>query len=274
MNTKFFDKAIRILFIFVVIVAIFYTSSKNAMAQDPEPVKVGLVTDETGIDEMSFNWMANQGLENAENHLGIEGTLYESDSPDDYEALLQQCADEGNQLCFSVGFLMAYATDVVATANPDTAFAILDMNNDAGLPNLRGIRFDEKEAGYLAGALAGKMTGSNAVGVVGGWEIQPVVDFAEGYRNGAQCANPDVDAFIQYTYEWNDPVLGAETAQDMINQGADVIFAAAGATGNGAILHSAEQGVWSIGVDTDQYVSLFGNGGVVGAENTVVPRWV
>ena len=266
MNTKYLDKALGTLAIFVVIVAIFGTSNRNVMAQDPFPVKVGLVTDENGIADMSFNWMAYQGLENAENILGIDGTLYESAGPNDYEPLLQLCADDGNQLCFSVGFLMAHDTDVVATANPGTAFAILDMNNDANLPNLRGIRFDEKEVGYLAGALAGKMTNNNAVGVVGGWPIQPVVDFAEGYRNGAQCANPELDVLIQYINDWNNPELGVATAQEMIVNGADVIFAAAGATGNGAILSSAQQGVWSIGVDTDQYLTTFENGTVTGAD--------
>ncbi|MFZ5920951.1 MAG: BMP family ABC transporter substrate-binding protein [Chloroflexota bacterium] len=227
------------------------------------PTKVGLVTDEGGVDDLSFNMMAYQGLQQAETDLGITGTLYESASSDDYVPLLQQCADDGNDLCFAVGFSMADAIASVANANPDTAFAILDVDQENPPANLRGIRFDEKQAGYLAGALAGKM--GEIVGVVGGIAVPAVVGFVEGYRNGAQCANPNATVLIEYTGTFTDPALGAATAQNMIDQGAHVIFGAAGGTGNGAILYSAGQGIRSIGVDTDQYLTLFGNGAVPGS---------
>ncbi|MEW5828230.1 MAG: BMP family ABC transporter substrate-binding protein, partial [Chloroflexota bacterium] len=227
------------------------------------PTKVGLVTDEGGVDDLSFNMMAYQGLQQAETDLGIIGTLYESASSDDYVPLLQQCADDGNDLCFAVGFSMADAIASVANANPDTAFAILDVDQENPPANLRGIRFDEKQAGYLAGALAGKM--GEIVGVVGGIAVPAVVGFVEGYRNGAQCANPNATVLIEYTGTFTDPALGAATAQNMIDQGAHVIFGAAGGTGNGAILYSAGQGIRSIGVDTDQYLTLFGNGAVPGS---------
>lgn len=230
------------------------------------PVKVGLVTDVGGTADNSWNWLANQGLLQAETELGIDGTLYEPASSDEYATLLQQCVNDGNQLCFGVGFLMTDAVSAAAAANPGTKFAILDVSLETPPANLRGITFDEKQVGYLAGALAGKMTGSNKVGVVGGMEIPPVVAFAEGYRNGAQCANSNANVTINYTGSFNDPILGETTAQTMIADGADVIFAAAGETGNGAILYSSQHEVWSIGVDTDQYISVFGNGTVDGSD--------
>jgi basic membrane protein A and related proteins len=101
--------------------------------------------------------------------------------------------------------------------------------------------------------------------VVGGMEIPPVVHFAEGYRNGAQCANGRARVLINYTGTFVEPNLGAQVAQQMIAQGADVIFGAAGSTGNGAILTATQSGRWGIGVDSDQYYTLFDNGLVAGA---------
>jgi basic membrane lipoprotein Med (substrate-binding protein (PBP1-ABC) superfamily) len=228
--------------------------------------KVGLVTTESGSGDLSFNYMAYQGLLQAEALLGVVGTVYEPATNADYETELQQCVADGNVLCFAVGFGMADAITNVATANPGVLFAILDYPLDTYPANLRGITFNEKQAGYLAGALAGKMTGTNVIGVVAGMEIPPVVAFVEGYRNGAQCVGTNVNVLKNYTGTFTDPVLGATVSADMINLGADVIFGAAGETGNGAILYSAQNGVWSIGVDSDQYVTLFGNGTVPGAD--------
>jgi basic membrane protein A len=228
--------------------------------------KIGLVTSDAGVADLSFNYMAYQGLQEAETDLGVVGTLYEPATSADYEAELQQCATDGNELCFAVGFGMADAINNVASANPGTAFAILDGSFDTPPANLRGILFNEKQAGYLAGALAGKMTSSGVIGVVGGMQIPPVVAFVEGYRNGAQCTGTNPNVLRNYTGTFTDPDLGAAVAEDMINRGADVIFGAAGMTGNGAILYSAQHGVWSIGVDSDQYLSLFESGAILGSD--------
>ncbi len=227
--------------------------------------KIGLVTTEGGVADMSFNYMAYQGLLQAETDLGIVGTVYEPATNLDYETKLQQCVTDGNELCFAVGFSMGDAVNNVAIANPGVSFAILDFSFDTPPANLRGILFNEKQAGYLAGALAGKMTSSNVIGVVGGMEIPPVVAFVEGYRNGAQCVGTNTNVLRNYTGTFTDPDLGAAVAADMISRGADVIFGAAGPTGNGAILYSAQNSVWSIGVDTDQYLTVFENGAVSGS---------
>jgi len=224
------------------------------------PHKVGLVTDAGGTADMSFNWMAYQGLLNAEADMNVDGTLYQPATSGDYGTALQQCVDEHNEVCFAVGFFMADAVATAAADNPGVNFAILDFSPDAPPANLRGIVFNEKQVGYLAGALAGKMTTADVIGGVGGMKIPPVIAFLSGYRNGAQCANPDVKVLTRYTGTFFDETVGANTAQFMMSQGADVIYAAAGPTGNGAIKYSAGEGVWSIGVDSDQYISLFDNG--------------
>ncbi|MBI5943075.1 MAG: BMP family ABC transporter substrate-binding protein [Chloroflexi bacterium] len=255
-------------------------SPAPVFAQEPLPHKVGLITDESGIDDMGFNWLAYQGLLQAESNLGVDGTLYQV-SGSNHAALLQQCVDDGNELCIAVGYFFGASLAGIARANPDTKWGIVDYTYpdcwegavegvDCGsfteVPNVRGIKFDEKQVGYLAGALAGKMTTSNVIGTIGGMDIPPVTAFMDGYRNGAQCANANVNVLMNFTGTFIDPELGAAVAEDMMQDGADVIFGVAGPTGNGAILYSSQHEVWSIGIDTDQYLSVFGNGTVDGSD--------
>ena len=122
------------------------------------------------------------------------------------------------------------------------------------------------EAGYLAGAPAGLMTESDIISAIGGMGIPPVVEFIEGYQNGAQCDNSNVVVLVKYTHDWFDPAGGAAIAEDMVADGADVIFPLAGATGNGALLETTQSGEWAIGVDVDQYFTIYENGAVDGSD--------
>ena len=244
---------------------LFWAGTTSSAA--PATIAVGLVADGPEVNDGAFNQLSYEGLQRAETDLGVTGTVYTSATPADYGAQLQQCVDDGNDLCISVGFMMAEATWNAAQANPGIDFAIADTSWDQEYPvNLRGLIFAEEEVGYLAGTLAGLMTGSDVIGDIGGMAIPPVNNFVYGYRNGARCANPQVDVLIAYTGDFGDPDLGAQVAQDMIAQGADVIFAPAGATGNGAVLTATQSGAWGIGVDNDQYINIFDNGAVDGAE--------
>jgi basic membrane protein A len=226
---------------------------------------VGLVTPDPTFDDDGFSWGSYQGLLRAESELGIVGSVYTSTDSAAWGPNLQQCADDGNELCLAVGFQMEAAVWSAAQANPNVRFALVDMTWENYPDNLRGLAFAHDEAGYLAGLLAGWMTESDIVGAVGGMEIPPVITFVEGYRNGARCANPDVSVLITYTGTFEDPDLGAQVAQEMITLGADVIFGAAGATGDGAVLTATQSGAWGVGVDTDQYLTLFDNGAVAGS---------
>jgi basic membrane lipoprotein Med (substrate-binding protein (PBP1-ABC) superfamily) len=230
------------------------------------PVAVGLVTDEATLADRSWNWLSYQGLLRAETELGVAGTVYTSTSSADYSVNLQQCVDDGNDLCLAVGFPLQNATWDAAQANPGTDFAILDVTWQTYPSNLRGTTFVAEEAGYLAGTLAGLMTTSDVIGAVGGMQIPPVTAFTESYRNAAQCIKPSVTALVTYTGTFGDPGLGAQVAQQQMAHGADVIFAAAGGTGFGAVLTATQSGVWAIGVDVDFYVGVFENGSVAGAD--------
>ena len=252
-------------FLFLVLVVLLLTSPSTALT--PAAVSVGLVPDEQGVTDLSINQLAYEGLLRAESDLGVTGNVYTPAGAAEYEAKLQECADAGNDLCISVGFLMAEATQNVASANPDTLFALVDSESSTPLSNLRGILFAADEVGYLAGTLAGLMTESDVIGGVGGMQIPSVEAFLVPYGIGAHCANLQTTVLLTYTGTFGDPELGAQVAQQMLDQGADVIFAAAGPTGNGALLTTTQSGAWAIGVDVDQYFTLFGGGSVPGADH-------
>ena len=222
-------------------------------------IPVGLVFD---YGSSPYNDVSFQGLMRAEKDLGIVESVY-IPVGGDYAVAIQECINEGNALCISIGFMSVFPMEVAATTNPEVDFAVVDGIGSADLPNLRYIWFDVRQAGYLAGIVAGKMTTSNKLGVVAGMEIPPVIDFAMGFRNAAQCNNPNAEVWIEYTGDFGNPALGAFWAEEMIvggdtyEGGADTIFNVAGATGNGAIIRATELGAYAVGVDTDQYVTLF-----------------
>ena len=231
-----------------------------------QSVASGLVTDVGGLNDLGFNWLSYQGLLRAQSELGVAGTVYASTGQADYEPNLEQCVADGNDLCISVGFFQADATMNVASANLDTSFAIVDVSWETYPDNLRGMIFAADEAGYLAGTLAGLMTQSDVVGSVAGMRIPPVEVWVEPYRRAAQCANPDVTTIVTYTGSFADPDLGAQVAQNMISQGADVVFGVGGSMGSGAVVSATQSGAWGIGVDVDQYLTTFMSGTVAGSD--------
>ncbi len=184
-----------------------------------------------------------------------------------YQSNLELCAADGNELCLAVGFMMGEAAGTAAANHPGENFAVLDGVVEPYPSNLRMYDFAEDEAGYLAGTLAGLMTQSDVVSAVGGLPVPAVVDFVESYGHAAVCANPSATAIISYTTSFIDPAQGAQVAADQIALGSDVVFGAGGPTGNGAILYATQNDIRGIGVDTDQYLTLYESGAVAGAEN-------
>lgn len=252
---------------FLIIITLLVIPITSVDSVKATSAKVGLLVD-SPIDDAGWSQLAYEGLVKAETDWGITKAVYiATGDPIDYGAAVNACIAAGNGLCIGVGWGFSDPLAAAASSNPTIKFAILGVDvGDTPPSNLRGVRFKEKEVGYLAGALAGKMTASNTVGAVGGMAIPVVVDFVEGYENGAQCANASVIVLKQYTGNFNNPDDGAAAAEDMINNNADVIFAAAGNTGNGAILYAGQHDKWAIGVDTDQYYNVFGGGSVDGAD--------
>ncbi len=260
----------RVLMLFMMVflpllaVALLLSGIKAQSAQ-AATTKVGMIFDGPEIDDHGFEWQTYQGLVQAENELGVQGTVYTSTDSLDYVLNVGQCAIDGNDLCIGVGFLFEGPISTAAEIYTNTKFAIVDSTLVNYPPNVRGITFKSEEVGYLAGTLAALMSQSNIIGDLGGLDIPTVVAFTEGYRNGAHCANPEVTTIISYTNDFNNPDLGALYAQGMIDQGADVVFAAAGGTGRGALLATTDLQKWAIGVDTDQWYSVFLTGTVSGS---------
>jgi basic membrane protein A len=231
-----------------------------------EAFKVGLVTDVGKVNDGTFNQYAYEGMLRAAEEFGLDNAFIETQQPTDYEKNVQQFVDEGYNMIVTVGFMMGETTQKVAEANTDTKFAIVDYSYDPVIPNVMGLVFREDQAGFLAGALAGMMSQSKTVGIVAGMEIPAVKKFRNGYENGVKYVCPDCNTIGVYIDSFTDPARGKAAAESQMAEGADVIFGAGGPTGSGGILGAAQQGVYVIGVDQDEYFTTFKGGEEAGAD--------
>jgi basic membrane protein A len=227
-------------------------------SSETKSIKAGVVTDIGGLNDRSFNFLANKGLEDAESKLSTEGRVLISKSNGDYVPNLTTLAQQQYELVVPVGFLMAPATNTVAGKFPNANFAIVDFPA-SGLKdkpkNVQGLLFKEQEAGYLAGYLAGlwaKDNGAKVVSTVGGQKIPPVDHYIAGYQAGAKAAFPGIKTLNGYSQDFVDQAKCKEIALDQISQGSKVVFQVAGGCGLGALDAAKEKGVQGIGVDADQ----------------------
>jgi basic membrane protein A len=233
-------------------------SSSSTSKSEGKSIKAGLVTDIGGLNDRSFNFLANKGLEDAESQLGIQGRVFLSKSNGDYIPNLQTSATQKNDLTISVGFLMGDATATIAKKFPSNNFAIVDFSAAAlkGKPqNVAGLLFKEQEAGYLAGYLAGlwaKDNNADTVSSVGGQKIPPVDHYIAGFQKGAKDANPSIKTLNAYSQDFVDQAKCKEIALNQIAQGSKVVFQVAGQCGLGALDAAKEKKVQGIGVDADQ----------------------
>ena len=221
-------------------------------------LRIGLVTDIGGLNDRSFNTLANAGLERAKKELGVEGRVITSDANSDYVPNLSSLAQQRYDLIVAVGFLMAEATNTVAKRFPDQKFAIIDVSQPT-LPdkpaNVQGLIFKEAEAGYLAGTLAGLYAKDNdidTISSVGGQKIPPVDAYIAGYQAGATAANDSIKTLNGYSQDFVDQAKCKELALNQIERGSGIVFQVAGQCGLGALDAAKEQDKLGIGVDADQ----------------------
>ena len=232
----------------------------SSSSQEEKPaIKVGLVTDIGGLNDRSFNQLANEGLERAKSELGVEGQVVTSESNADYVPNLSRLAQQQYDLVIGVGFLMADAINTVATKFPDTNFALIDFSQAAlkdKPPNVRGLLFKENEAGYLAGYLAALVVkekgGDQVISSVGGQKIPPVDAYIAGYQAAAKKVVADMETLNGYSQDFVDQAKCKEIALNQIAEGSQVVFQVAGQCGLGALDAAKEKGVLGIGVDADQ----------------------
>ncbi|MEK4228794.1 BMP family lipoprotein [Solibacillus sp. FSL H8-0538] len=224
---------------------------------------VAMVTDVGGVDDKSFNQSAWEGIQ----QFGKDNSLAEGDggyaylqsaSDADYNTNLYNLLRRDFDLVFGVGFMMGDAMGEIAGENPDNQFALIDSVVDA--PNVASIMFKEQEGAFLAGVVAASMSESGKIGFVGGVNIPVINRFHAGFVEGAKAVNPDIEVQVNYTEAFDDASKGKIAANAMYSSGVDIIFHAAGATGNGVFSEAKERkakdanaNVWVIGVDADQY---------------------
>lgn len=225
----------------------------------PEPTvtKVAIVFATGGLGDKSFNDTCYEGVKKAEKDFGIGFDYVEPTAIAEYEGFLRQYAKSGDYaLIISIGFDQADALTIVADEYPDQSFAIVDMVVDK--PNVASLVFNENEGSFLVGAAAGLKTQTDKIGFVGGMDIPLIRRFLAGYKYGAEYVNSDADVDWKYVGDWADPAKAKELTLAEFDDGADVVYAAAGRSGLGAIQAANERGLLVIGVDADQCETIEG----------------
>lgn len=230
------------------------------------PYRVGLVTEVGQVDDGAFNQAAYEGMQRAAEKYNITTAFIETADPADYGSNVEVFANQRYDLIIAVGSSMADTVGDLAVKYPESLFLGVDQDWDEATKNLQGARFREDQAGFLAGVLAGLMSESKIVGAVAGREIPPVKEVRNGYEHGVQCVCPGCQALGIYVDSFDDPARGRAAALSQIGEGADVIFGAGGSTGSGGILAAAQDGVFVIGSEHDEYLTTFGGGQVDGAD--------
>ena len=240
-------KKLLFLLCFVVLFRLF---SPDALAQ----IKVGLVLEKSGKDDKSFNASAYQGIKRAEKELGVTTKTVESPDDEAYESLQRAFADKKFDLIVAIGFHQLDAVKKNAVRFPNQKFLLVD--EDAKLPNVRSVMFEENEGSYLVGALAALHTQGNKVGFIGGMDVPLIRRFQLGYEAGVKKIKPNATIVANYlgvTGEaWNNPPKAKELALSQYNNGVEVIFVAAGNSGLGVFDAASEQKKLAIGVDSNQ----------------------
>ena len=228
------------------------TAAAEATGKDASDVKIGIVTDVGGVNDGSFNQSAWAGLSKAADELGFQASYLESHTDADYKPNIETYVDEDYDMIICIGYALADALKDESTANPDVKFAIVDDASLADASNVTSLMFEQAQASYLVGYVAGKTTKTNTVGIVLGMATDLMNQFGYGYVAGAIDANPDCKVLQNNANSFADTAAGKTAANNMVAQGADVIFHAAGGTGLGVIDGCKEAGIWAIGVDSDQ----------------------
>ena len=249
-----------------------------------EPAAAGIkaceVTDVGGVDDKGFNQKAYKGVQDAAAQLGVEAVVLESQAETDYATNIQSFIDQGCGIIITVGFLLGDATKEAANANPETPFTIVDYayaEGDITNNNVLGQVFNTDEAAFLAGYLAAGMSQTGKVGTFGGINIPPVTIFMDGFYYGVQKYNADNGTNVEvlgwdpatqkglFTENFESLDDGRTFAQNLVDEGADIVMPVAGPVGLGSAALASELGtdvLKIIGVDSDQYQSDTANQGV------------
>ena len=225
----------------------------------PSGLKLGVAFDTGGRGDGTFNDSAGRGAEQAVAELGATLQEIEATVEDDRKPNLEALTAAGNNPVIVVGFSFGDALTEVAAANPDTVYGWVDGYFDA--PNIKTLSFAANQGSFMVGAAAALKCDCDKIGFIGGQEIDLIKEFEAGYIAGAKQINPDIVVESQYlgaagdNAAWGSPDKAKEIALGWYADGVEVIYSAAGGSGNGTIEAAVEADKWAIGVDSDQYLT-------------------
>jgi basic membrane protein A len=238
------------------------SSAGSASAGGGSSIKVGMAFDVGGRGDFSFNDSAGRGLDKAKADFGIQTKELQAtptDSDADRAARLDQLATNGYNPIVAIGFAYSAALKTEAAKFPNIKFAIVDDASNTAA-NITNLVFTEEQSSYLAGVAAALKSKTNTIGFIGGVDVPLIHKFQAGFQAGIKSVKPNDKILVKYLTPagnfagFSSPNLGKAAAQGMLSQNADVIYSAAGSSGNGSIEAVAgKSGTWAIGVDSDQY---------------------
>ncbi len=252
------------------VAAVGLTIATQANISDAQGFSACQVTDTGGIDDKSFNETAWKGAQDAQKELGIQAKFLESQAETDYQPNIGAFVAQGCDIIITVGFLLGDATAVAAKANPNIKFSIVDFAYDPTLPNVLGQVFATDEAAFLAGFLSAGMSKTGVVGTFGGINIPPVTIFMDGFSWGVDYYNEKHGTSVKvlgwspdsreglFTNNFESLDDGRTFAQNLFDEGADIVLPVAGPVGLGSAALADQLGtdrLKIIGVDADQFLT-------------------
>ena len=231
------------------------TTALAAGAASAADVSPAIIFDMGGKFDKSFNESAYNGAEKFAKDTGVKYREFEITNEAQREQALRNMARRGSNVIAAAGFAQEEAMRTVAKEFPDVKFCIVDSAVE-DVPNIRSYTFKEEEGSFLVGMIAALKSQTGKVGFVGGMDIPLIRNFGHGYEQGVKYVASGDEVFMNMTgttpAAWTDPTKGAELAKSQFDRGADVVYAAAGATGLGVLQAAADAGKFSIGVDSNQ----------------------
>ena len=240
------------------------TAPSESAPANPD-FKACMVSDSGGFDDKSFNQTSLKGQTDAAEQFGIQTAQVESTGDEQYADNINQLVQQSCNEITTVGFLLGDATLAAAKKNPDVDFAIVDFAYDKAPANLKGLVYATEQPSFLAGYLAAGMSESGVVGTFGGLPIPTVTSFMEGFRQGVEMYNKDNGADVKllgwdgkdgsFTEDFEDKTKGQSVGEQLIGQGADILFPVAGPAGLGGLQAAKDAGARGIWVDTDGFES-------------------
>ncbi len=217
----------------------------------PGQLTLGMVTDVGGLGDHSFNDSAYRGLLTSQAQLGAYIQVLQSRSAADYQPNLSALSNLRFDMIYAIGFLMSNDLNQVAEANPTQQYAIIDAVVDQ--PNVVSITFKEEDGSFLAGALAAMMSTTHHIAFLGGQDIPLLEKFEAGFVAGAREVSPTTRVDVKYVGSFDDVAAGKELTDLLFDQGADIVYSAAGKATLGSIDSvKSRNGDYVIGVDSDQ----------------------